>query len=167
MKFGKNFSGRRLASIAILTLTCAAGLLGGCSGGSSSNNGTPTVPAGSLVGVWRETTISTDTASVTCPGTLTVPNVGTQSCAADATITFNANQTFVANNGGGSNLQTAGTWRVDGDTLTLQTASAIGTTVSQEFRITLTNNVLTAAVKLSNSVSNSPYTITYTQQATQ
>ena len=95
MRFSSSpaFTGRRSVSGAFFALLVGMGLLGGCSGGSSGS-GTPSIAAGSLVGRWRQTGISTDQASITCPGSLNVPSVGLQSCSADSVITFSADQTF-------------------------------------------------------------------------
>jgi hypothetical protein len=99
----------------------------GCGGDGSSGSASP------IVGRWRLTTMQASGLTLNCPGSLTVPSLGSVSCSDNDTVQYNSDGTFTASgniavNGGGITFfgngpganSTSGTWQLSGDQLTVR-----------------------------------------------
>ncbi len=67
-------------------------LLAGCGGGGSDS-----APKSPIVGRWRLTNVSGLGQSLSCPGSITIPLVGSASCSDHDIVQFNNDGTFSAN----------------------------------------------------------------------
>jgi hypothetical protein len=122
-----------------ITMLFSCPLLSGCGGGSSST--TPATP--SLVGQFRQASITTSSASANCPGSVLLADGSSDSCGSSDTIQFRADSTFTETLSDGSQPQ-SGTWQFDGSTLTLKfSAAAGGSTASTPAVLSNGGNTLT------------------------
>jgi hypothetical protein len=69
--------------------------LSGC-GGGSSGGGTTNQPASPIVGTWRLTRVRASGFTLNCPGSLSVPGVGSAACTDREFVTYNRDGTFTA-----------------------------------------------------------------------
>ena len=163
------------AVIGTILAAAMGAIFSGCGGGGgyggNGGGGSSTSP---IVGRWRLTKVQASGLTLNCPGSLTVPSLGSASCSDNDTVQYNSDGTFTASGnitvngsgvtfpGNGSGSSTAsGTWQLSGDQLTVhvtqpagsgnQTATATAHFSGQNLTLTGTQNnitVVTTFVKI-------------------
>lgn len=82
------------------------------------------VGSNSIVGAWKNTQISENGSTATCPGTLGT-GAGAVSCDSSVT-TFNSNQTYTTVTSGGI-TEATGAWTITGNMFTMSTTNSTST----------------------------------------
>lgn len=127
--------------------------LSGCGGGGDGSSPAPVSP---IVGLFRQTGITGNGQTITCPGMVTLTDGTTDTCGASDTIQFKADGTFSVVSGG---TGFSGTYTYAGGTLALKVtapASVAGKIISGG--ATLSNNATLSLLPMSSTDSTDIYT---------